>query len=102
MTEQEMLQALSKMLDAQKQELSSMMDEKISSAEQRIMKGVSVLMDAEFKPRFDLLSEELEIIKDRLPVADILDELQDELAAYRLTLRKHGREIQALQKAVNN
>lgn len=46
MTEQEMLQALSKMLDAQKQELSSMMDEKISSAEQRIMKGVSVLMDA--------------------------------------------------------
>ena len=102
MTEQEMLQALSKMLDAQKQELSSMMDEKISSAEQRIMKGVSVLMDAVFKPRFDLLSEELETIKDRLPVADILDELQDELAAYRLTLRKHGREIQALQKAVNN
>lgn len=99
MTDTELLNAIRAII---KEETSSAIKEEAVSLRRDIMHDTVVLMDAEFKPRFDLLSEELEIIKDRLPVADILDELQDELAAYRLTLRKHGREIQALQKAVNN
>lgn len=99
MTDTELLNAIRAII---KEETSSAIKEEAVSLRRDIMHDTVVLMDAEFKPRFDLLSEELEIIKDRLPVADILDELQDELAAYRLTLRKHGREIQAFQKAVNN
>lgn len=88
MVDKEMLEAISQMMDA-----------KLATQRENIMRDVVTLMDAEFKPKFDLLAEELKIIKDRLPDPDILEKMQDELDLHHAMLRKHTREIQNLKKA---
>jgi len=84
MLEEKDLQAIAKML---------------SDAEQRIAKNTVALMDAEFKPRFNLLAEELENIKNRLPDPDELEKMQEELDLHYIMLKKHTKEIQSLKKA---
>lgn len=89
MTDQELLQAI-----------GQMMDEKLSAAEKRIMKNTAVLMDVEFKPKFDLLAEELQSIREQLePTMEKIDKVEETLEMHHTLLKLHSRQLRELKEA---
>ena len=77
MTDQEILQAMSKM-----------MDEKLTAQRKDIMHDVVVLMDAEFKPKFNLLAEEMQKINERLDrMEKKIDRIEDKVAEHEIKLK---------------
>ncbi|MGM9566501.1 hypothetical protein [Evtepia sp.] len=75
----------------------------ILEAEQRITKKTVVLMEAEFKPRFDLLAEGQEAILDRLDRMEDrledMDVMDSRITALEAMVKKLNREVAALKKA---
>ena len=99
MVDKELLEAIGQMMDAQKRELSKMVDEKLNDAEQRITKNMVALIDAEFKPRFDLLAEGQQDILERLVPRSRVDDLEEEMKFLKSVIRQISEEVQALKKA---
>ena len=95
MTDQELLQAIGKMMD-------EMLDKKISAAEQRIMKGTVTLMDTQFAERFNLLAEGQEEILRRMPNEDDMDIIDGRLQDLEHCTRRHNKQIEELQLKVAN
>ena len=48
------------------QSIAQLMEQQLAGTEERIMKNVSALMDAEFSPKFNILAEGQEAILERL------------------------------------
>ena len=89
MTDQELLQAM-----------GQMMDEKLSAVEKRIIKNTAVLMDAEFKPKFDLLAEELKGIREQLePTMKKIERMEETLEMHHTLLKLHSRQLRELKEA---
>ena len=60
---------------------------------------MKVLLDTEVTTKFNLLAEELDAIKERLPAPDILEQIQEELDIQHAVVKRHTKEIQSLKKA---
>ena len=73
--------------------------ELIGEAEQRITKNMVALIDAEFKPRFDLLAEGQQDILERLVPRSRVDDLEDEVKFLKSIVRQMNEDIQQLKKA---
>lgn len=86
----ELLQAM----DAQEKRF----DQKLSEQRRGIMQDAVTLMDAEFRPQFKLLSEELQLIKEALPSMDELDRVQQELDEHHSLLKLHTNAIQEIRR----
>ncbi len=100
MTDQELLQAMGQMMEAQKLELSSLMDEKLAAQRRELMHDVAVLMDAEFKPKFDLLAEELKGIREQLePTMEKIERMEETLEMHHTLLKLHSRQLRELKEA---
>ena len=73
--------------------------EEVSESEQRITKNMVALMDAEFKPQFNLLAEGIQDIQEKLVPRSRVDDLEDEMKFLKSIVRQMNEEIQALKKA---
>ena len=71
----------------------------ILASEQRITKNTVVLMDAEFKPRFNLLAEGIQDIQEKLVPRSRVDDLEDEVKFLKLMVRQMAERISSLEKA---
>lgn len=78
------LQAISKMLADQKNE---------------IMDEVQVLMESQFQPQFNLLAEGQQAILEKLVPRSRVDDLEDEVKFLKSIVRRMDDELQALKKA---
>ncbi len=77
MTDQELLQTM-----------KALMKEEITEAAKDIMQGVAVLMDADFKPKFDLLAEEIQSIREELNAhSEVLERIEDKISDHEIKLR---------------
>ena len=78
-------------------------DERIDTMfrEQRrsIMHDVKVLMDAEFKPQFNLLAEELQLIREKLIPEERMEEAEADIQVLKTSVRMLNEDVQALKKA---
>lgn len=92
MDEKMLLDEISQMMAQQKQELKT-------ELRQEIMHDMKILLDTDVQTRFNLLAENLDILKEKLPGADDLETLQDQLDLQYAMLRKHTKEIAELKKA---
>ncbi|MEA4954845.1 MAG: hypothetical protein VB096_04960 [Pseudoflavonifractor sp.] len=103
MDEKVLLDAISQIMDTKlaNQRKEIMQDVKGLMVDQRkeIMQDVKVLMDTDVQTRFNLLAEDLDILKEKLSGADDLETLQDQLDLQYAMLRKHTKEIAELKKA---
>ena len=95
----EIMQDVKGLMVDQRKEI--MQDVKGLMADQRkeVMQDVKVLMDTDVQTRFNLLAEDLDILKEKLPGADDLETMQDQLDLQYAMLRKHTKEIAELKKA---
>ena len=99
MVDKELLEAIGQMMEAQEKRLSDMMDTKLAQQRKEIMQDVKALLDTDVQTRFNLLAEDLDILKEKLPGAEDLDAMQEQLDLHYAMLKKHTREISALKKA---
>ena len=102
MVDKELLEAIGQMMEAQEKRLSDMMDTKLAQQRKeiiRVMQDVKALLDTDVQTRFNLLAEDLDILKEKLPGAEDLDAMQEQLDLHYAMLKKHTREISDLKKA---
>ena len=99
MVDKELLEAIGQMMEAQEKRLSDMMDTKLAQQRKEIMQDVKALLDTDVQTRFNLLAEDLDILKEKLPGAEDLDAMQEQLDIHYAMLNTHTREISDLKKA---
>ena len=71
MVDKELLEAIGQMMEAQEKRLSDMMDTKLAQQRKEIMQDVKALLDTDVQTRFNLLAEDLDILKEKLPGAEV-------------------------------
>ena len=92
MLEEKDLLAISQILDAK---LAQQKEELLAEA----VREMRVLLDAEVKPQFNLLAEELQIIQEKLVPSSRIDNLEDEVALLKAAVRRINEDLQTLKKA---
>lgn len=84
MLEEKDLQAIAQLI----QGMEDRINQKLAQQKKEIMQEVGVLIENEVTPRFNLLAEELDTIKERLPDPDDMEKMQDELDLHYAMLKK--------------
>ena len=87
------------MTNEEMQALRAMMKEELQIQKAEIMHDVTVLMDAQFKHRFDLLAEKQGIMIEKLEKLDDMEIMDTRIAALEAMVKKLNREVQQLKKA---
>lgn len=98
MLEEKDLQAIAQLMDAKLAEVRQDLRQEMAEAKQDIMKGVSVLMEQEFRPQFNLLAEGQQIILEKLGPLEDLEVLETRVSALEAMVKKINRELAQLKK----
>ena len=106
-SEQRMTQQITAMVDEKivaseqrmTQRITAMVDEKIAAAEQRITKNSVAMMEAYFNPKFNLLAEGQQAIREKVEGLEELRTLSDRVDVLEVVVQTHSREIANLKKA---
>ena len=107
MLDEKDLQAISdlfdKKLDVRFQESEARMTQQIRESEARMLEqsaqNMRVILEAYVEPKFNLLAEGQQIIRETLAPKSRVDELEEEVKFLRSMIRIHDRDIQELKKA---
>lgn len=71
----------------------------ISESEQRIKNDTLVMMESYFDPKFNLLSEKIDVLEEKLAPKSRVQALEDEMAFMKTVVSAMSKEIQELKKA---
>ena len=77
------------------QAIAALMDSKIRESENRMM----VMMESYFDPKFNVLSERLDGIEQKLVPQEAVDIIEDRVDALEETVELHTQQIKELKKA---
>lgn len=81
------------------QRTMQVLDSKLKESEQRTMQGAATLMESYFEPKFKLLAEGIQSLKETQIPKDQFDELREEVFMLRAVVRRHSEEIKELKHA---
>lgn len=95
MTEKEILESMRQMIEG----LEDKMDKKLEIQKQELLNGVKVLMENTVQTQINLVGEDVQIIRERMPNADDLETMETRLSAVEVVIEKHSKDIQDLKKA---
>jgi len=73
--------------------------ELLADIEQRIMRGVQVIIENAVLPKFDVLAEGQQAILEQLVPRTRVDELEDEIKFLKAIVRQMSNDLQELKKA---
>lgn len=103
MIDQEMLQAVGKLmddkLDAQRKEIKSDLKEQKSEIMQEVSQQLNLMVENYFDPRFNLLAEQLQTVTEKLAQLDDLEVMDTRITALEAMVKKINRELKELKKA---
>ena len=93
------MQAVSELVDekisASEKRMSEMIDDRISASERRMQ----VLIENTVAPKFDLVMEALDGIREQLVPRSRVDDLEDEVKFLKVVVRQMSERMAALEKA---
>lgn len=92
-------QLIDQKLDKQKQELLDEMAQQKKDILAEATHSMKVLLDAEVKPQFNLLVDELSIIREKMIPESRIEAIEDDVAILKAAVRQINREIRELKKA---
>lgn len=95
MLDEQDLQAIGQLLNGLEQKI----DVKLAAQRKDIMHDVVTLMDAEFKPKFNLLAEGIQDIQGKMVPRSRMDDLEDEVKFLKSIIRQMNEDLQTLKKA---
>lgn len=103
MLDEKDLQAIAQIMDSKIKEsehrAAQLMDSKLKESEQRTMQGAAALMESYFEPKFKLLAESIQSLRETQVPRDQFDELREEVFMLRAVVRRHSEEIKELKHA---
>lgn len=95
MTDKEILEAMRQMVEG----LEDKMDKKLEIQKKELLNGVQVLMENTVQTQINLVGEDVQIIRERMPDTDELEAMEARLSAVEAVVKKHSKDIQNLKKA---
>lgn len=95
MADKEILEAIRQMVES----LEDKIDEKLETQKKELLNGVQVLMENTVQTQINLVGEDVQIIRERMPDADELEAMEARLSAVEAVVKKHSKDIQNLKKA---
>lgn len=103
MLDEKDLQAIAQLLAQQKKEIigeiREEMDTRFAEQKKDIMHEVNLLMESYFDPKFNLLADGLELLKERSVGHEEVEEVSDRVDVLEAVVKVHSREIEKLKKA---
>lgn len=81
------------------QAIRAIIKEEVSEAEQRIAKNTVVLLDAEVTPKFNLLAEGIQDIREKMIPVSRIQAMEDDISVLKQAVRAMSQEIAELKKA---
>ena len=103
MLDEKDLQAIAQLLAQQKKEIigeiREEMDARFTQQKSEIMHEVNLLMESYFDPKFNLLADGLELLKERTVSREDVEEAADRIDVLEAVVKVHSREIEKLKKA---
>lgn len=100
---QEILGEMDQRMGRQKEEILGEMDRRMAQQKEEILAEsthrMKVLLDAEVKPQFNLLADELSIIREKMIPESRIEALEDDVSVLKIAVRQINREIRELKKA---
>ena len=98
--EEKLEQKLEQKLD---QKLEEKLDQKLAQQKEEILTEAThrmkVLLDAEVKPMFNLLAEDISIIREKMIPESRIEAIEDDVSVLKAAVRQINREIRELKKA---
>lgn len=95
MTDKEILEAMRQMVEG----LEDKMDKKLEAQKKELLNGVKVLMENTVQTQINLVGEDVQIIRERMPDSDELEAMEARLSAVEAVVKKHSKDIQDLKRA---
>lgn len=106
MLDEKDLQAIASLISESEQRMVGKITEseqrmtgKITESEQRIKNETMVMMESYFDPKFNLLSEKIDVLEEKLAPKSRVQALEDEMAFMKTVVSAMSKEIQELKKA---
>lgn len=87
----------------QKDDILSEMDRRLAQQKEEILTEAThrmqVLLDAEVKPMFNLLAEDISIIREKMIPESRVEAVEDDVSVLKASVRQINRELRELKKA---
>lgn len=100
MLEEKDLLAIGRLID---QKLEEKLDQKLAQQKEEILTEAThrmkVLLDAEVKPMFNLLAEDISIIREKMIPESRIEAVEDDVSVLKASVRQINRELRELKKA---
>lgn len=75
------------------------MDKKIEDTAAQVQRNTTILMDAEFSRRFDLIEEQLQLLMEKMTAPARVDKLEDDMTVVKASIRNLSGRLQTLEEA---
>ncbi len=98
MLDEKDLQAIREMIQDSEQRMSAKIEASASQTLKDALQGASVLMEAYFEPKFNLLFENQQTMLETLTPKSKTEELEEELNFLKAVVRSQSQRIEALEK----
>ncbi len=100
MLDEQDLLAIAQLID---QKLEEKLDEKLARQKEEILTEAThrmqVLLDAEVKPMFSLLAEDISIIQEKLMPESRIERIEDDVWALKASVRRINQDLRELKQA---
>lgn len=100
MLDEQDLLAIAQLID---QKLEEKLDEKLARQKEEILTEAThrmqVLLDAEVKPMFNLLAEDISIIQEKLMPESRIERIEDDVWALKASVRRINQDLRELKQA---
>lgn len=99
----DILGEMDRRLDQQKDDILGEMDRRLAQQKEEILTEAThrmqVLLDAEVKPMFNLLAEDISIIREKMIPESRIEAVEDDVSVLKASVRQINRELRELKKA---
>lgn len=82
-----------------KHEILQSVDKKIKESQVEMLSGVKVLLENDVQSQINLVAEDVQIIRDRMPDSGDIADLQDQISTLKTVVKLHSEDIKSLKKA---
>ena len=97
MSEKELLQAILDVLTPMKADIESLKSD--SNQSKMDISGIKILLEADIQRQINLISEDVQLIRDRMPDSGDIADLQDQISTLITVVKLHSEDIKSLKKA---
>ena len=109
MIDKDMLDAIRQLIEPMQDRINRMdqkldqsieqLDQKLAAQKTELISSVQILMENTIQTQINLVAEDVQIIRDRMPDSGDIADLQDQISTLKTVVKLHSEDIKSLKKA---